>query len=285
MTESSQHDASRIRIKEWVKKRVLRLCSSALAGGVSHADYLLRLGFSQERIFRGYDVVDNDFFMQEADRVRSNPEHFRASIELPARYFLAVGRLIEKKNVFKIIEAFSLAIQRQPDMDWHLVIVGDGPLRSSLIRKVGDSGISSRVRFFNFQKYNDLPVFYTLASVFIHASSAEQWGLVVNEAMASGLPIFLSSRCGCSPHLVESDVNGFLFDPKSADSLAELMVLASSGKLDLLGMGNASRKIISKWSPSYFAENLANAVRTAAREVRSKPTLVDLALLRMLTYL
>jgi glycosyltransferase involved in cell wall biosynthesis len=47
----------------------------------------------------------------------------------------------------------------------------------------------------------------------VHASTTEQWGLVVNEAMAAGLPVLVSDRCGCAPDLVEVGVNGFTFDP------------------------------------------------------------------------
>jgi 1,2-diacylglycerol 3-alpha-glucosyltransferase len=52
-----------------------------------------------------------------------------------------------------------------------------------------------------------------LASAFIQASTTEQWGLVVNEAMASGLPVLVSERCGCAPDLVKNGVNGYTFDP------------------------------------------------------------------------
>ena len=74
-----------------------------------------------------------------------------------------------------------------------------------------------------FQQYDELPAFYGLASAFVHASTTEQWGLVVNEAMAAGLPVIVSERCGCAPDLVEDGVNGFTFDPQDVEELAGLM--------------------------------------------------------------
>jgi glycosyltransferase involved in cell wall biosynthesis len=114
-----------------------------------------------------------------------------------------------------------------------------------------------------FKQYPDLPAYYGLASAFIHASTTEQWGLVVNEAMASGLPVLVSNRCGCAPDLVQERVNGFTFDPLDVEQLARLMVQLSSGLVDLRRMGDASRKIITDWGPERFASGLRQAAEMA----------------------
>ena len=75
-----------------------------------------------------------------------------------------------------------------------------------------------------FKQYDELPIYYGLAGAFIHASTTEQWGLVVNEAMAAGLPVIVSERCGCAPDLVENGRNGFTFDPYDVDALTHLML-------------------------------------------------------------
>ena len=74
-----------------------------------------------------------------------------------------------------------------------------------------------------FRQYDELPAFYGLARAFVHASTTEQWGLVVNEAMAAGLPVLVSDRCGCAQDLVRNGVNGFTFDPCDVEELAGLM--------------------------------------------------------------
>src|SRR5207302_8861226 len=67
MSESTAGDERRVRWKELVKRQVVRLYSTALVGGQRHIDYLLALGMPRERIFTGYDVIDNNYFRQKAE--------------------------------------------------------------------------------------------------------------------------------------------------------------------------------------------------------------------------
>jgi 1,2-diacylglycerol 3-alpha-glucosyltransferase len=111
------------------------------------------------------------------------------------------------------------------------VLLGDGPLKETLFHQVARMGLTDRVRFPGFKQYDELPIFYGLASAFIHASSSEQWGLVVNEAMASRLPVLVSERCGCAPDLVQNGVNGFTFDPFDIKNITDRMLQLSGGGL------------------------------------------------------
>jgi len=112
-------------------------------------------------------------------------------------------------------------------------------------------------------QYPDLPEFYRVASACILASVSETWGLVVNEAMASGLPVLVSHRCGCVPDLVQEGVNGFTFDPLDMEELTRLMLKVSAPGFPLPAFGAASREIISRWSARLFAENIWRAAETA----------------------
>src|SRR5438034_9827058 len=83
---------------------------------------------------------------------------------------------------------------------------------------------SEYVHLPGFKQYEELPIFYGLADAFIHASISEPWGLVVNEAMASGLPVLVSIACGCEGDLVKEKVNGFSFNPVRFGKIAQLML-------------------------------------------------------------
>jgi glycosyltransferase involved in cell wall biosynthesis len=136
-----------------------------------------------------------------------------------------------------------------------------------------------------FKQYPDLPAYYGLAKAFIHASTTEQWGLVVNEAMASGLPVLVSNRCGCAMNLVKDGVNGFTFDPFNVEEMAEVMLrLTETPKHRLTEMGDASREIISNWGPERFAKGLHDAVETALKNPRPRARLLDHLLLKALIY-
>jgi glycosyltransferase involved in cell wall biosynthesis len=127
-----------------------------------------------------------------------------------------------------------------------------------------------------------LPAYYALAGAFVLASTSETWGLVVNEAMACGLPVLVSKRCGCAQDLVADGRNGFTFDPLDVQALTRLMLRMASPGLDLAAMSRASREIIARWTPSLWANNLRLASAAASSAPRPKFSAADRLLLRLL---
>jgi glycosyltransferase involved in cell wall biosynthesis len=306
MSESTEWDEARVPWKEAIKERVVRMCSAGFVGGRPHAEYLVRLGMPRKHVFLGYDAVDNDYFRRKAEEARELEAGVRTKCGLPERFFLASARFVEKKNLARLIEAYGLyrkkagGAERKKEV-WSLVLLGDGALKSDLCRLISDLSLQDCVLMPGFKQYDELPVYYGLASAFIHASTVEQWGLVVNEAMASGLPVLVSNRCGCAADLVREGVNGFTFDPDSVEQIAALMCRVSwdgtregeqnRGRVDhgLIpltvhreAMGRASREIIAGWGPERFADGLRRAVETAIDGQIPRPRVFDRMLLRML---
>jgi 1,2-diacylglycerol 3-alpha-glucosyltransferase len=273
MSETTESDALRSNWKEWLKSRIVRRCSAALVGGTPHAEYIEKLGMPPSKIFQGYDVIDNDYFRQGTQTVREGAGELRRSLNLPAKYFLASARFIEKKNLSRLIIAFAKyrrralkliwigrgSIERRP---WSLVLLGDGEQKVLLRALIRQLGLEDSVLLPGFKQYEELPVYYGLAEAFVHASTSEPWGLVVNEAMASGLPVLVSSHCGCAADLVREGGNGFTFDPENVQQLAALMLRLSQCQPPNVVMGKASAEIISDWGPLRFAR----AVRAAAEK-------------------
>jgi 1,2-diacylglycerol 3-alpha-glucosyltransferase len=276
--------------KEEPKRRVVSLFSSALVAGRPHADYLIQLGMPRERIFLGYDAVDNGYFEDKAEESRNQKAESRNKFGLPERYFLASARFIEEKNLLRLIQAYARyrtlcekSVLSGPVVPWSLVLLGDGPLRDSLSSQLSTLNLHGHVQMPGFKQYPDLPTYYGLASALILPSVSETWGLVVNEAMASGLPVLVSNRCGCVPDLVQDGVNGFTFDPLDVEALAQLMFKISAFQpFRLSAFGDASRTIISEWGPERFANGLKAAVDKALEVGPSKPTLLQRAILHLL---
>ena len=128
-----------------------------------------------------------------------------------------------------------------------------------------------------FKQYDELPVYYALAKTFVHPSTTEQWGLVVNEAVASGLPVIVSDRCGCVPELVNG--NGFTFDPFDEQELVErLSQMASLSDDERKSLSDASYGISANFAPKRFGEGLEQAARLALNRPR-KASLIDRALI------
>jgi glycosyltransferase involved in cell wall biosynthesis len=283
MSESTEIDGRRHWWSEAVKRRIIALCSAALVGGTPHRDYIAALGASAQRIFRGYDAVDNEHFARGAAAARRRKQDLRAALALPTKYFLACSRFSRKKNLAGLLEAYAIYRRLHGSEAWSLVIVGDGELRVELTALCDRLGLVGHVLLPGAKRYDELPIYYGLAGAFIHASTTEQWGLVVNEAMASGLPVLVSDRCGCAVDLVEEGQNGFLFDPYKALTLPTMMHrLAASGPA-LEAMGRASQRIIARWSPETFATNLARAAEMALSTKPPRAGVFDRLLLTLLS--
>ncbi len=283
MSESSAGDEGRVPWKEWVKGRLVRLCAAGLAGGQPHVDYLVQLGLPREQVFTGYDVVDNGYFSTRAGEARSNDLEIRKKLNLPEKYFLASARFVEKKNLLRLIRAYARYRELAAKSEiWKLVLLGDGPLKPDLERLVSDLKLGDCVQLPGFKQYDELPVYFGLAGAFVHASTTEQWGLVVNEAMASRLPVLVSNRCGCAQDLVQEGVNGFTFDPCDVDKLANLMLRVSDFQFPLSDFGAASARIISAWGPERFGRGLKAAVEEAMKTKRRPVHFMDSIILNVL---
>ncbi|MGA8596336.1 MAG: glycosyltransferase family 4 protein [Bryobacteraceae bacterium] len=258
MTESTRADHERSGWKEKLKSWMLRaLFDWAVAGGSAHVRYLEALEFPSDRIARNYDVVDNEFFARGTNELRAGGN--RKEWELPDKYFLFVGRLAPEKNVTGLIEEF--AAYRKNGGTWSLVIAGDGPLRGQLTGLAASHGLSTAVHFAGHQTSASLIPYYAFASCFVLPSSREPWGLVVNEAMASSLPVLVSNRCGCVEDLVRPGVNGFVFDPAQHGAILGSLEAMEECEIERLAhMGRKSHEIISRYSPETWADEVARIV-------------------------
>ena len=289
MSESSRQDEPRTWWKEAIKRRIAGLYSAALVGGQRHVEYLAELGMPRERIFTGYDVVDNRYFRHKAEEVRSQRSEVRQKYVLPENYFLASARFIEKKNLARLGQAYAEYRRRSEvrsqksevgndNAPWDLVVLGDGPLKADLCRLISDLRLDEHVHLPGFKPYEELPVYYALANAFVHASTTEQWGLVVNEAIASGLPVIVSNRCGCAPELVNG--NGFTFDPTNEDELAtRLLEMASLSDEERKQLGDNSYRIAANFAPERFGEGLERAASVAMGVPQKRFGVMDRALL------
>jgi len=282
LSESTAWDEPPAAWKQFLKRRLVRRFAAALVGGRHHVDYLAQLGFAPERIAFGYDAVDNAYFTEGTDAVRANSGEARRRLALPEHFFLASARFVPKKNLDRLIEAFAQYRARAGASSWSLVLLGDGELRPALEHQRDALGLRDHILMPGFRQYGELPAYYALAGAFIHPSTVEPWGLVVNEAAASGLPLIVSNRCGCAPELVHDGVNGFTFDPLDPAALTAALEKIAAPDFPRAAFAAASREIVAPWGPERFARGLAQAVETALAHPVPAPGVLDRALLAIL---
>jgi glycosyltransferase involved in cell wall biosynthesis len=260
-SESNAYDRKRAWWSEWLKRRVVGVCDAALVGGRDHADYLVDMGLPLDRIAVGHNIVDNSHFAPQRV-VESN---------LP--YFLVSNRLVENKNTRGVIEAFAEYRKQTTAAPWNLVILGSGPLEPELRAQIDSLELSFSVRMEGFRKYEDLPALYHGAGAFILASTWEPWGLVVNEAMAAGLPVIVSKSVGSVCELVRHDDNGLIFDSQDISKLTTHLRALAENPLRAAAMGKRSLDMIQDWGPERFGTGLRDAVAIAKTQPRHKSIL------------
>jgi len=260
MTESTAIDRRRHAWKEKLKSVLINALYDGVSfGGKPQLRYLEQLRFPAAKTAPFYNVVDNKFFSTSAECVRATRQP--SDFSLPSRYFLYVGRLAPEKNVATLLRAF--AAYRQAGGTFDLVLAGDGPLRDSLPALAHELAVDANCHFVGNKTSLELPPYYAFATAFVLPSTSEPWGLVVNEAMAAGLPVFISNRCGCAEDLVSEGENGYLFDPEKEDQIAVCMSrIESLPAAQLSQMKQSSLRRVQTYSPENWATHLADLIQS-----------------------
>ncbi len=271
-------------LKLWIKKQLIKLFDAGLVAGIWQTEYFESMGMNQGSLFTGYDVVDNDFFNSQANEFRANSSQVRNELNLPERFFLNIGRMIKKKNLGTLIRAYKKYLDSNNlEKPCHLVLVGDGDEREHLVSLTeklklplylsNEPNVKKHVpgvHVYPFQQIDVLPKFLSLAEAFILPSTEEEWGLVINEAMASSIPIIVSDQVGSSPELVISmssdtptnsitNETGFLFAPMDTDALSAHLSWISQNPDGAKALGQNGLLHIDNYSCETFGRGVQNA--------------------------
>jgi glycosyltransferase involved in cell wall biosynthesis len=197
------------------QRRMRRLVIPRAAGylGTSRAacKNFVAMGAPPERVFEAPQVQQVAWF---AERVRMA----RLAGAAPERRILYVGSLIERKGVDLLLDAFCIVARKDPLAQ--LRIVGTGPLQLQLLRKAEQAGLRERVSFAGFVEPDRIPEEYALATLFVLPTLEDTFGVVVVEAMASGVPVICSPFAGAADYIVEGE-SGFIVDPHNTEMLAD----------------------------------------------------------------
>ena len=242
-----------------VKRMIHANIDGVFIPSASHVAYFKKLGFPEDKIILGVDVVDNDHFSQGADQARAEAASIKIAAALPDDYFLYVGRPDPRKGLETLLAAYATYRARVGGKAWELVLVGSNNYPEMIWRAAADiEGVHLAGPRFR----DELCRYYGLAKVLIVPSESDSWGLVVNEGLASGLPVIISTGCGAAGALVSEGENGWCFSPRDTGALTDLMLRASSLSPEALArMGRKSREIIGAWSLDRFVDGVLQAVQ------------------------
>ncbi len=222
-----------------------RSADGVITPGQAATDAVAAMGVPSDRITTGLGTVDVDHFATQVAALRTSE---------PSRtghHFIYAGQLIARKNVHALLHAFSLMLNAGDT----LRIVGSGPLDAQLRQSARDFGIQDAVTFSGHLDQHELIKQYAVAQTLVLPSTEEVWGLVINEALASGLHAVVSRTCGAAAS-VEQLSSVYLCDP-GAHSIAASM---RASRQDWSGYYSDAAYDASKWSPAVMAKLVMTSV-------------------------
>lgn len=249
--ESTANDHARNGLKESIKALIIKQFDGYFNFGTLSENYILSLGISAKKMLVKRNCVDNKALKQIYLKYLPERIQKQQKLEIAPKNFIFVGRLIDYKNLFQFLEAFKLA-QTKSSTDWGVIILGDGELKEDLQQFVLRNKIQN-ISFQNGVSWQQVPEYLALSDVLVLPSYSEPWGLVVNEAMACGLPVIVSDKCGCAIDLVKNGANGFTFSPDNQEQLSNLLLKFMNNEVDSEQMGHVSQRIIQEYSPENVA--------------------------------
>lgn len=228
--------------KEQLKKIILRGAELYFSTGEFHDKYYLKYGASSERIVRYpfTSLRQNDILINPVDKLAKKKLKEKLGIK-EEKVIISVGRYIHLKGFDILIKA-----SNKLEGNIGIYIIGGTPTKDyiELIEKYNINNI----HFEEFKSKEELSLYYKAADLFVLPTRSDVWGLVVNEAMAHGLPIITTNRCGAGLELVNEDENGYIVPVDNIEDLAEKMNRIIGSDMLLEKMSSSSLEIIKRYT-------------------------------------
>jgi glycosyltransferase involved in cell wall biosynthesis len=250
----SQHTEREVgAVQRQVRRSLLARADAVVVSGRSGLEYIQGLGVPADRIVIAPYVTDSSSLPRPPF-----PRDTRV-----ARRFLFVGQLIERKGLEPFLRALAQWASEHTEEKCEMWLVGDGPLRNSLERVPVPPNLA--LNFFGNVPYNETRDFYLRAGIFVLPTLSDTWGLVINEALAAGLPILGSRYSQAVQELVTDGVNGWTFHADRPGEVMDALKRALSCSLPQLAeMSKNSKRISGNLTPAYSASCFARAIKIAS---------------------
>lgn len=207
---------------------LLRMFSAGLFVGKRSREYFESFGFPKSRLFYSPHAIETERFEQAASRIEAGALRNEIGAKADEKLLLFAGKLVDFKRPHVAVD--TAAALRRGGENTRLIIAGTGVLEPQLISQAEQLDVP--LSLLGFVNQSRMPEIYTVADALILPSSRrETWGLVANEALASGTPIVVSKDAGCSADLCDG-VAGLTGDSNNAETYAAaLRQLWSRGDL------------------------------------------------------
>ena len=231
--------------KKQIKTYYVKRAPLCLAGCNRAMEYFKAYGAKEENVIQHpftslhqWEILDKPCTSEEKKQLKK-----KLGIQENLT-FLAVGQFIHRKGFDLLLSAWKKTTQ-----EGQLYIIGGGPLKDQYQTIIKRDNLQN-VNILDFKSPEELRNYYLASDVFIMPTREDIWGLVINEAMASGLPVITSDRCTAGNELIREGWNGYRYVCENVDSLAKHM--------------DHMYKAPEAWA--HFPENVLNTIRVHTLE-------------------
>ncbi len=248
-TVSEHSEQGRGWLRTWLRRWMLPGMDAVLANGESGARYLQRFGVTRERIFFTPYTMDNAPFLAlplERDSKQANR-------------LLYSGQLVSRKGLQPFLAVLQRWCRQNPERNVEFWLLGEGVLRSELERMLLPSNLV--LNFVGVVQYDQLPDIYAQCGILAFPTLADEWGVVVNEAMAAGMPVLGSLYSQAVEELVVNDETGWTYRPDQPEEMYEALDRAMKTQPERLDeMRRIARNRIAQLTPDFVAERVMEAI-------------------------
>ena len=241
--------------------------------GSRSREYLLHYGADPARCFAAPHAVDNQFFAQAASRLRPSRAEVRRSFGVPETAFvpLFVGRFVDRKRPDLFVEAVTQAAAGRPIVG---LMVGDGPDRPAVENWIRTH--DAPVRLSGFLNQGEIARAYVAADVLVVPSTWETWGLVANEAMATGLPCLVTDGVACAGDLIVPGESGLVTPVGDVAAMASAIATLADDAALAAALADGARRRVARFDVAAAVDGTLQALTTlATRERRGRAAAAD----------
>ena len=238
------------RLRLILRSTMVRFTDALITNSSGGKAYITRILGAEDRcVFaRPYQVPDVKTLLGDQKEASESESGLQRPI------FLFVGKVEQRKGLNYLLQACAI-LQQQGYQRYTLLIVGDGEQRQELEVFSQNHGLTDCLQWVGWVSYERLGAYFRSADIFVFPTLEDIWGLVLLEAMAFGKPILSSKWAGASELVVEGE-NGYIFEPKDPEKLAELMRRFIDEPQLITGMGHKSQQLIAQHTPEAAAQFL-----------------------------
>ena len=253
-------------LKANIKRMLFNCCDGFVTIGSLNRAYYEQLGVASDRLYFAPFCVQNDVFTVLPNLRKRYRLEVRETLNLArdSLIILFASKLIKRKSADDLIQAFARISDAYPNVC--LVIAGSGDEEPAL-RELAASLNYQQIRFIGFQNQSQLPRLYAASDLFTLPSHSEPWGLVINEVLAAGLPVIVSSEVGAAPDLVERKGTGIVYPWGDVQALANALETLLQSPTLRVEMGAKACQLISNWDVVYCSSGISNAASRVMQRV------------------